>query len=144
MAARAGWGWFAAWAGAGVLLAFSLVGALSIGLFVLPFALLALWAIFRRSPPRTTAFGLASGAGLVCLVIWALNTGSSPCPESGTLTLPPGGVEEECGGHDAVPFLVAGIILTLAGPALFAAARRRGRPAADVDGVGRGVHRGPW
>jgi formate hydrogenlyase subunit 3/multisubunit Na+/H+ antiporter MnhD subunit len=136
MAARAGWGWFAAWAGAGVPLAFSLARALSIGLFVLPFALLALWAIFRRSPPRTTAFGLASGAGLVCLVIWALNTGSSPCPERGTMTVPPGGVEEECGGLYALPFLVAGIVLTLVGLALFAAARRRGGTAEEDDPLG--------
>jgi hypothetical protein len=129
MATRAGWGWFAAWAGAGVLLAFSLVAAASIGLFVLPFAFLSVWVILRRSPPRATAFGLVSGAGLVCLAIWALNTGSEPCPESGTVTVPVGGVEEECGGRYALPFLVVGIVLTLAGLALVAAARRRGGPA---------------
>jgi hypothetical protein len=126
MAARAGWGWFAGWVGVGALVAFALVSAASIGLFVLPFALLALWVVLRRSPPRSTTFGLVSGAGLVCLLIWALNVGSSPCPESGTSTAPPGGVDEACGGLDALPFLVAGIALTLAGPALFAAARRRG------------------
>jgi hypothetical protein len=129
MSAGGGWGWFAAWAAAGALLAFSFVAALSIGLFVLPFALLACWAILRSSPPRATAFGLLSGAGLVCLVIWALNTGSTPCPESGTVVVPPGGVGEECGGRNALPFLVAGIVLALAGLALFATARRRGRPA---------------
>jgi len=128
MTARAGWGWFAAWVCAGVLLVFSLVSALSIGLFVVPFALLSLWAIHRRSPPWPTAFGLVSGAGLVCLLVWALNRDYRPCPETGELTLPPGAASEECGGFDALPFLAAGIVLTLAGPALFAAARRRSRP----------------
>lgn len=128
MSARPGWGWFAAWAGAGALLAFSLVGAASVGLFVLPFALLSVWAIARGSPPARTAFGLVSGAGLVCLLVWALNRDHRPCPESGVLTVPPGETSFECGGFDALPFLLAGIVLTLAGPALFAAARRRGRP----------------
>jgi hypothetical protein len=128
MSARPGWGWFAAWAGAGALLAFSLVSAASVGLFVLPVALVSVWAIARRSPPRRTAFGLVSGAGLVCLLIWALNRDYRPCPESGVLTVPPGATSVECGGFDALPFLVAGIVLTLAGPALFAAARPRGRP----------------
>jgi hypothetical protein len=126
--ARAGWDWFAAWAGAGAILAFSLVSALSIGIFILPFAFLAFWAILRRSPPPATWFGLASGAGLVCLAIWALNVGSKPCPESGTVTISPGEVEEACGGRDALPFLVAGIALTLTGLVLFVAARRGGRP----------------
>jgi hypothetical protein len=129
MTAGAGWGWFAAWVGAGALVAFALVSAASIGLFVLPFAFVALWVVLRHARPRATAFGLISGAGLVCLLIWALNAGSSPCPESGSRTAPPGGVEEGCGGLDALPFLVAGIALTLTGPALFAAARRRGRTA---------------
>ena len=65
----------------------------------------------------------------MALLIWALNTGSTPCPEIGQETVPPGGTSEECGGRDARGFLVAGLVLTLAGPALFAAARRRGDPA---------------
>ena len=129
MRARPGWGWFAAWVAAGVLLAFSLVGAASIGLFVLPFAFLAVWAIARSSPPARSAFGLVSGTGLVCLAVWALNRDYRPCPESGELTVPPGATSVDCGGFDALPFLVAGIVLTLAGPALFAAARRRGGSA---------------
>jgi hypothetical protein len=128
MSARPGLGWFAAWAGAGALLAFSLASAASVGLFIIPFALLSLWAIVRASPPRRTAFGLVSGAGFVCLLIWALNRGYRPCPESGELTVPAGATSEGCGGFDALPFLVAGIVLALAGPALFAAARQRGRP----------------
>jgi hypothetical protein len=63
----------------------------------------------------------------VCLLIWALNAGSTPCPESGELTVPAGATEEECGGRDSAPFLLAGIVLTLAGPALFAAVQQRGR-----------------
>jgi hypothetical protein len=128
MTARAVWAWFAAWAGVGALLAFSFVSALTIGIFILPFALLASWAILRSSPPRATSFGLVSGAGLVCLAIGVLNVGSTPCPESGTATVSPGEVEVACGGRDALPFLVAGIALTLTGLVLVASARRRGRP----------------
>jgi hypothetical protein len=127
MSARPGWGWFAAWVGAGALLSFALVSAASVGLFVLPFALLSFWAIARAAPPGRTAFGLASGAGLVCLLVWALNRDSRPCPESGESTVAPGATSVECGGFDALPFLLAGLVLTLAGPALFAAARRPGR-----------------
>jgi hypothetical protein len=127
MAALPGWGWFAAWAGAGFLLAFSLVSAASIGLLIVPFALLALWAILRASPPRWTAFGLVSGAGSVGVLIWVLNRDSRPCPESGELTVPAGGTSIECGGFDALPFLAAGLVLTLACPALVAGARRSGR-----------------
>jgi hypothetical protein len=129
MAARAGWGWFAAWAGAGALFAFSIVAAASIGLFVLPLALLSLWAILRHARSWPTAFGVVTGAGLVCLLVWALNRDYRPCPESGELTVPPGATSVECGGFDALPFLVAGIVLTLAGPALFAAVHGRGGSA---------------
>lgn len=122
-----GWRWFAAWAAAGALLAFSLVAAASVGLFVLPVAALALWAILRGSPPRWSAFGLVSGAGLVSMLVGALNRGSSPCPESGQLTESPGAGPVECGGLDGTPFLAAGVVLVLAGPALVAAARRRER-----------------
>ena len=45
------------------------------------------------------------------------------------MTVPPGATSVECGGFDALPFLVAGIVLTLAGSALFAAAWKRGRAA---------------
>jgi hypothetical protein len=128
MSAGPGWGWFAAWAGAGALLAFSLISAASVGLFILPFALVSAWAIVRVSPPRRTAFGLVSGAGLVCILVWALNRDYRPCPESGEVTVPPGVTSEGCGGFDALPFLVVGIVLTLAGPVLFAAARQHGRP----------------
>jgi hypothetical protein len=127
MSARPAWGWFAAWTGAGALLAFSLVAAASIGLFVLPFALLSVWAILRASPPWPAACGLLSGAGLVGLLIWALNRDYRPCPESGELTLPPSAESESCGGFDATPVLLAGIVLTLLGPALFATMDRRGR-----------------
>ena len=105
-----GWRWFGAWVGVGVLLTFSLFGAASIGLFVAPIALVALWAVARSSPPRRSAFGLLTGAGLTCLGVWVGNGGSSD-------------------GFDATPFLVAGIVLALVGGTLFALMSLRGRPA---------------
>jgi hypothetical protein len=104
------WGWFGAWAAVGALVALTILGALSIGVFVLPFAVLGIWLVGRRSPSRRTAFGLVSGAGLTCLGVYAGNGGSSE-------------------GFDATPYLVAGIVLVLAGAGLFALLGRRGRPA---------------
>jgi hypothetical protein len=41
----------------------------------------------------------------------------------------PGASSVECGGFDALPFLVAGIVLSLAGPAFVAWAEQRSRRA---------------
>ncbi len=123
-----GWRWFGAWVGAGILLAFSLVSALSIGLFVLPFALVALWAVARGSRYWPTALGLISGAGLVCLLIWALNRDYEPCPPGGiSVSADDPSSSFTCGGHDPLPWLVAGIVLTLAGAVAFAVLRRLDR-----------------
>jgi hypothetical protein len=125
MNAGPGWGWFAAWAGVGALLTFSLLGALSIGVFVAPLTLLAAGLVLRAAPPRFTAFGLVSGAGLVCLGVSGLNRDYRSCPESGVLTVRVGESSIQCGGFDPLPFLVAGVVLTLAGLALVAVVRHR-------------------
>ena len=44
---HSGRAWFAAWAGAGGLLVFAFLTGFSIGLFVLPFALVAVWLVQR-------------------------------------------------------------------------------------------------
>ena len=60
-----GWPWFGAWLLAGLLVAFSLVTGLSIGLFVLPFAAAGLLWVAGRSPHLREAAGFVAGAGLV-------------------------------------------------------------------------------
>ncbi|HEY7629936.1 MAG TPA: hypothetical protein VH817_04510 [Thermoleophilaceae bacterium] len=51
------------WAVPGALLALALLGLASIGMFVLPFALVALWAAWRWAPGRD-AVGLLAGVAV--------------------------------------------------------------------------------
>jgi hypothetical protein len=98
-----GWRWFAAWALAGALLAFAFLTGFSIGLFVLPFALLALVLVARWSSGGGEMLGAVTGAGLVCLLVAALADD-------------PG---------DSAPWLLAGLAFVVAGVLPYAALRRR-------------------
>lgn len=124
------WGWFGAWAVAGGLMAFSFLAGFSVGLFTLPFAALAFWAVAAKSPDRSPAFGLVSGIGLLCLAIWALHRSDRPCPENGMLSGTPGQVSVECGGVDPAPWLVAAVVLIALGALAFVAVRLRDRRSA--------------
>ena len=66
---RSGWRWFGAWSIVGALLTFSFLTGLSIGLFVLPFAAVALVWTARRAPDAREALGIAAGAGLVAVLV---------------------------------------------------------------------------
>ena len=130
MSRASGWGWFGAWAVAGALVAFAFVTGFSIGLFVVPVAFGAVWLVGSKSPSRSAAFGLASGAGLLCLVVWMVNRDYVPCPDNGALSsddIPSGQTFVECGGADPQPWLVAAIVLLIAGIGAFLLARRRER-----------------
>jgi hypothetical protein len=98
-----GWGWrgFAAWAVAAALLVFSVLALPSIGLFVLPFALVASWLAARGSRDSLDLLGALSGAGLVCLAIAALDR------------------------FESVLWLGSGTVLTFAGAVAFAILRCR-------------------
>jgi hypothetical protein len=60
---------------AGALLALSVLAVLSIGVFVLPFAALAVWAALRWGRGRE-AVGLLVGAVLLMLALVAIGTWS--------------------------------------------------------------------
>ena len=100
---REGWLVFAAWVLAGALVVFSLLGAASIGLLILPFAGLAIFLTARRSPNGPEILGAVTGAGLIGLVVWLLSQGE----------------------WDATPWLVGGVALTAAGILAYATARAR-------------------
>ena len=87
--ARCGGFWL--WGLAGALVTFSLLAALSIGMFFVPFALLATWLAARSSRRWPELLGGLAGAALICLVIAVLQRGP--------------------GGLDATPWLVAGAVL---------------------------------
>lgn len=124
-----GWAGFAAWALPGVLLTLSVLGAASIGLFVLPVALLSLavvaWAV--RGWPEIA--GLLEGAAALGLFVGLANLGSTPCPSSGSGSVQvgpgTGRTSFSCGGLDPTPWLLVGLALAGIGVAVYALARAR-------------------
>jgi hypothetical protein len=96
----------------------------SIGLFLLPVAVLVIWLVARGGGIWPEVLGLVGGAGVVGLVIAALNHDSRECP-AGPITLPPGETSFTCGGTDPKPWLAGGLVLVALAPILYAVARRR-------------------
>lgn len=68
-----GAGWFAAWALAGALFAFSLATGFSIGLLLLPAVALVLLWVASRAPRRREAAGFVVGVAAIVALLFALN-----------------------------------------------------------------------
>jgi hypothetical protein len=123
---RRGATWFGAWTAAGALFTFSLITGFSIGLFVLPLAVALLLWVAHRAPGRE-AIGFFEGIGLVLILVWLRNRDYTPCPAGG-LSIPasaPPGTSVSCGGFDARPWLLAGLVSSLLAVVAYALARRR-------------------
>ena len=105
-----GCGRFWLWALAGALIAFSLIAAASIGLFVLPVAGLATLVAARRTRTRVEMFGALVGVGGVCGLIALLQHGP--------------------GSLDATPWIVAAVVFAAAGVLGYGVLRRRLAPPA--------------
>jgi hypothetical protein len=101
----AGCGRFWLWAIAGALLTLSIVGAASIGVFVLPFAALATALVARATQRRAEALGLLVGVSSICFLIAGLQRGDE-------------------GGLDARPWFIAGVGLATIGIAAYALVTR--------------------
>jgi hypothetical protein len=100
--------WF--WALAGWLVAFSVVGAASIGLFALPVAALATVFAARATRGRAEPLGALVGAAAVCFIIaW---------------------IQRAPGGFDSRSWLVAGAVLAAVGFGGYALLARRLAPRA--------------
>jgi hypothetical protein len=97
----------------GALGALTALGALSVGIFVLPFFVVAGVFVARRTRCPVDVLGLVSGIGVPLLVVAFANRDSRPC-RSGL---------ESCGGFDPHPWLVAGVAFVLAGVGLYAVVR---------------------
>jgi hypothetical protein len=104
-----GWSAFAAWSLAGTLFVLSVLGAASIGLFILPLALIALFLAVRFCSRWPEALGLLAGAGAVALLVAYRSRDYNPCPDSGIIT-----GNGECGGFSPTPWLVLGVVLLAA------------------------------
>jgi hypothetical protein len=118
----AGWWRFAAWVFAGALTMFAWLTGFSIGLFVLPFAVLAIWLVARKSRIWPEILGMVGGAGVILIVIAAINHEGPGC----RTTEENGGITVTCGGSlDPIPWLVGGLVLLAVAPLLYALVLRR-------------------
>jgi len=115
--------WFGAWLAVGAAFALSFLGAPSIGLFVLPFALVLLVIVVRRSQHLPEAIGLVSGIGVMLLLVAFRNRDYEPCSK-GFQRLAPGQQSVSCGGWDPHPWLYLGIGVTATGVLAYLAASR--------------------
>ncbi|CAN5821797.1 hypothetical protein BH20ACT7_BH20ACT7_04380 [soil metagenome] len=123
--AAGGWPWFAGWTGAGALLSFSVVTGFTIGMFLVPLVLAALWTVARRARLWPEGLGLIAGVAATCLVVVLLNLDYQPCPPSGSATLAPGTqATGSCGGFDPVGWAVASVALASASAFAYVSAHR--------------------
>ncbi|MGH2994771.1 MAG: hypothetical protein ACRDON_09000 [Gaiellaceae bacterium] len=67
-----GWPWFWAWGLAGGLVLFALLTGFSIGLFLLPLAVVALVLVARRARGWPEGLGVLAGVAAVCLSVGGL------------------------------------------------------------------------
>jgi hypothetical protein len=125
MVARNGWLGFGLWAAAGAAASVVIAGAATIGLFVLPVALLLAALLATRLRVWPESLGVLAGIAGAVLAIGVANLGSNPCSDSGTVVLQVGEHQAGCGGMAAAPFLVAGFVLAISAAGAYWLARRR-------------------
>ena len=122
-------GLFGLWTLVGVLGSVSILGMLTIGAFVLPFAMLsgalALWLTMRGRDRWPSIAGLGLALGLAITWLGVVQGGSAPSSASGSCTsTPDGGMTCESGGvpYDpnafdlgtAAPWFTAGLVVAVA------------------------------
>ncbi len=116
------WRWFLAWAAVGVLLPLTLLGAFTIGVFMIPLAGLGALALARRPAARQGVVGLVSGCGLPLLWVAYLNR-SGPgqvCTTTAT--------SQTCTQQwSPWPWLAVGLLVAATGVAGFGRQRARHR-----------------
>jgi hypothetical protein len=69
------WGWFAAWFGVGIGYAFSVIGALTVGPYLLPLPVALTILLLRRPATRVGLPGLVSGLSFPVFYVAYLNRG---------------------------------------------------------------------
>ncbi len=114
------WVWFAAWLAVGAGYTLSLLGAASIGLFLLPLTVLATIPLAWKERARSGLPGLIAGLGIPLLYVAYLNR-SGPGMICAALPGDGQGCTDE---WSPWPWLAAGLILFALGAAVFIARRR--------------------
>jgi len=118
------WAWFAAWLIIGAGYALGLLGAASIGLFVLPLAVAATIVAARRQHAGSGLPGLISGLGIPLVYVAYLNRAGP-----GTVCTTVSGGQDCTDEWSPWPWLAAAVILLGLGLAAFIARQRHlGRP----------------
>jgi hypothetical protein len=115
-------GWFLLWTVVGAAYGLAVAGALTIGIFVLPVAVITTIVLARQRRSHRGLAGLLGGPGVILAYIAYLNRGGpgEACVATAqSLT---------CTERSSPwPFLVSALILVLGSLALFAVLRRRDR-----------------
>ena len=115
------WWSFFAWPIVGAALAFSILALMTIGIIVLPFALVGLFALLRWGGNRKSSAGLISGIGFPLIYIAFLNRGGP-----GDICRPYGQGGQQCTQEwSPWPWLVVGLGLVILGVMLFLRVRRK-------------------
>jgi hypothetical protein len=114
------WVWFTAWLLVGAGYALSFIGIASIGLFVLPFPVLATLLLIRRRQATSGLPGLISGLAVPVLYVAYLNR-AGPGTVCTTVT-----ARQQCTDEwSPWPWLAVGVILFVVGVAVFIDRQRR-------------------
>ena len=135
------WLWFAAWLVVGASWCLALLGALSIGVFVAPVALLltVLLLLALRRGSAVGLPGLLSGPALLLCYVAYLNRGGpssggctrthqgTVCAGSATGSPSGAGAGTTTEQWDPMPWLAAGVVFLVAGVVLFLLIRRQAR-----------------
>jgi hypothetical protein len=112
---RPSWASFFAWPMIGAALSLSVLGAMTIGVFVFPFAIAGLFALRKWGGNQKSSVGLISGAGLPVLYVAYLNR-QGPGMVCGSYKNGGGYCTQE---YSPWPFLIVGAILVALGVVLF-------------------------
>jgi hypothetical protein len=116
------WRWFWAWAGVGFLLPMTLLGAFTIGLYVIPVAAVATILLVLRPAARRSVVGLVAGFGTPFLLVAALNHDG---PGNICRTTP---TSQSCLQEwSPWPWLAVGLFFVAAGVVLFTRQREQHR-----------------
>ncbi|MDH3605735.1 MAG: hypothetical protein OER12_01925 [Acidimicrobiia bacterium] len=117
-----GWRAFLSFVLAGGLIVFGILGAASVGLFVLPFGMILFGLSIAYAPDTRDRWGVLAGVGAIGVFIGVLNLNYQPCDE-GWVTVPPGEDSYSCGGFDGRPILAIGLLLIVVALIMYRRAR---------------------
>lgn len=118
------WGWFCAWALVGALYCLALLAAMTIGIFIVPFAVVLTVVLSHRPGSRAGLGGLVSGAALPVAYVAFLNR-NGPGTICRTFENASGGGESCTQEWSPWPFVAAALALAIAGVIVFARAEGR-------------------